>query len=156
MWRAACCAATALLLAACGGESQSAVERSAFIVELELSLSIDLDEPPVFGQAGLTPTGADQTRIVIKLDDPFEPATAEIRRGGCSGFFRSSADYELGKVDDGELEAVVDLPLRELRQGHALVVRAPSDELPTRRDMEPQKIPFGTCGDLTRAEPTAE
>jgi hypothetical protein len=153
MWRVAhvAVAATLLALAGCGGD-ENIVERSDFILELENALDEHLDEPTIFGQAGLTPTGDDQTRIAIRLDEPFEPAEAEIHRGGCVPFSRGLSVYRLGEVEDRELEAVVDAPLRELREGgYVLVVRGP---LPTGgrlgRDEEPPK---GVCGDFASVEP---
>jgi hypothetical protein len=149
MWRVALVAAAATLLTGCGGSDGGSVERSDFIVELENSIGGHLEEPTVYGQAGLTPTGAGQTRIVIKLDEPFAPAEAEIYRGGCNYFQRGLSMHRLGLVEDGELEAVVDAPLRELRQGGiALIVRGP---YPSR---DPDDPPRGTCGDLSTAEPT--
>jgi hypothetical protein len=149
MWRVARVAAAVILLAGCGGAGESSVERSDFIVELENSIGGHLEEPTVYGQVGLTPTGAGQTRVVIKLDEPFAPAEAEIHRGGCSYFQRGLSVYELGTVEDGEREAVVDAPLRELRrEGYALIVRGP---YPSR---DPDDPPPGSCADLSTAEPT--
>lgn len=151
MWRVARVAAAVLLFAGCGGAGGADVERSDFIVELENPLGDHLEEPTVYGQAGLTPDGDGRTRIVIKLDERFEPAEAEIHRSGCRPFYPGLSIHKLGRIDEDELEAVVDVPLRDLRGGgHALVVRGPY----TTRD--PDNPPPGTCGDLSTAEPTEE
>jgi len=152
MWRVArVAAAAALLVAGCGGADGPDVERSEFIVELENPLGEHLEEPTVYGQAGLSPDGDDRTRVVIVLDERFEPAEAEIHRSGCRPFYPALSVYKLGRIDDDHLEAVVDVSLRDLRGGgHALVVRGPY----TSRD--PDDAPPGTCGDLSTAEPTEE
>ena len=144
-----------MCVAGCGGDSGNSPEEEDFIVELELPLSSFQDDPEVFGQAGLSPNGRNGTRIVIRLDEPYKSTMlAEVRRGGCGGFRSVSADYELGKVNDGKLTTEVDVPTRDIRMGYALVVREPrKDEgrAPSRRDREFDK---GTCGDLSTAEPT--
>lgn len=151
MWRVARVAAAVLLFAGCGGAGSVHVERSDFIVELENSIGGNLEEPTVYGQAGLSPAGAGRTRIVIKLDEPFGPAEAEIYTGGCNYFQRGLTVHRLGSVEDRELETVVDVPLRELRRGGlSLIVRRPfAGDLP-------DEAPPGTCGDLSTAEPTEE
>jgi hypothetical protein len=148
MWRVVRLAAAIALLSGCGGGA-GGVESSDFIVELENSIGGHLEEPTVYGQVGLTPTDGGQTRVVIELDEPFAPAEAEIHRGGCSYFQRGLSVHELGSVEDGQREAVVDAPLRELRRGgYALVVRGPYPS------QDPDDPPKGTCGDLSTAEPT--
>jgi hypothetical protein len=151
MWRVALAGVAAALVAGCGG-GENIVERSDFILELENALGEHLDEPTVFGQAGLTPTGDDDTRIAIRLDEPLDSAEAEIHRGGCVPFSRALVLHRLGKVEDRELETVVDLPLRDLREGgYVLVVRGPLPEGGRLgRDEEPPK---GTCGDFASVEP---
>jgi hypothetical protein len=142
-----------LFAAGCGGDSGRSPESEEFIVELELPLSTYLDEPEVYGQAGLSPNGRNGTRVVIRLDEPHKSTMeAEIRRGGCTSFRSVSADYELGTVKDGRLTTDVDLPTREVRMGYALVVREPrkDDEQRSRREGTFDK---GTCGDLSSAEP---
>jgi hypothetical protein len=151
-WRTAAVAAAALL-AGCGG-GENIVERSEFIVELENPLGDTRDEPDVYGQIGLTPTEDGGTRIAIKLDEPFDPAEAAIHRGGCGYFEQSLAAHRLGTLEDGELETVVDAPLRELRregfQGLSLVVHRPI------AGDEPEETPAGACADLSTAEPTED
>ena len=147
-----------LLAGGCGGEDGSSVESQEFIVELEYPLSSYQDDPEVFGQAGLSPNGRNGTRIVIQLDEPFKsPMDAEVRRGGCGGFRSISADYELGKVEDGRLTTDVELPTRDIRQGYALVVREPrkDGERPRSRSRSrfDREFDKGTCGDLSSAEP---
>lgn len=145
-----------LLAAGCGGDDSASVESQEFIVELELPLSSFQDDPEVFGQAGLSPNGRNGTRIVIRLDEPYKSTMeAEIRRGGCGGFRSISADYELGKVQDGELTTEVDVPTRDIRMGYALVVREPrkDDGRARSRNRRDQDFDKGTCGDLSSAEP---
>jgi hypothetical protein len=146
-----------LFAAGCGGDSGSSPESEDFIVELELPLSSFQDEPDVYGQAGLSPNGRNGTRIVIRLDDPHKATMeAEIRRGGCGGFRSISADYELGKVEDGELTTDVDVPTRDIRMGYALVVREPrkdDEQARSRRERREGTFDKGTCGDLSSAEP---
>ena len=152
---------TALLITlfatGCGGDSGSSPESEDFIVELELPLSSYLDEPEVYGQAGLSPNGRNGTRIVIRLDEPHKSTMeAEVRRGGCSSFRSSSADYELGTVKDGRLKTDVDLPTREIRMGYALVVKEPrkdDEQARSRRRDRDRTFDKGTCGDLSTAEP---
>jgi hypothetical protein len=148
----------ALFAAGCGGGSGGSPEDEKFIVELELPLSPFADEPEVYGQVGLSPNGRNGTRVVIRLDEPHKSSMeAAIWRGGCSGGFRSdSADYELGKVKDGELTAEVDVPTRDIRMGYSLVVREPrkdDEEARSRRDRRDRDFDKGTCGDLSSAEP---
>jgi hypothetical protein len=148
-----------LLVAGCGGEDGSAVEQEDFIVELEVPLTPELDEPEVYGQAGMSPNGRNGTRIVIRLDEPFKsPMQAFIRRGGC-GSFRGAMgqpDFELPDVKDGKLEAEVDAPTRELRDGYVLIVREPisEEELEEadRRERGDTIFERGACGDLSSAD----
>lgn len=152
---------TALLImlfaVGCGNDGGSSPESEDFIVELELPLSSYLDEPEVYGQAGLSPNGRNGTRIVIRLDEPYKSTMeAEVRRGGCGGFRSSSADYELGKVEEGKLTTDVDLPTRDIRMGYALIVREPrkdDEQARSRRDRRFGDFDKGTCGDLSAAEP---
>lgn len=149
-------------LAGCGGGGDGAtVEQEDFIVELEVPLNQDLDEPEVYGQVGMSPNGRNGTRIVIRLDEPFKSRMqAFIRRGGCGGFFRgviTDPDFPLPDVKEGKLEAEVDAPTRELRQGYVLIVREPiSDEEveEAMRDRERRFSGFekGVCGDLSSAD----
>jgi hypothetical protein len=149
-----------LVLAGCGGgDNGSAVEQEEFVLELEIPLISDLDEPDVYGQAGISPNGRNGTRVVIRLDDP-HPSKMEalIRRGGC-GSFRGAVsvpDFELGEVNDGKLETEVDAPTYDLRRtGYALVVREPlsEEDLEKARDrLGPGVFEKGVCGDLTSAE----
>jgi hypothetical protein len=150
-------AAAALVVAGCGGEDGSAVEREEFIVELEIPLTFELDEPDVYGRVGMSPNGRNGTRVVIRLDKPFRsPMEAYIRRGGCGGggFRLSVPDYELGEVEDGKLDTEVDVPTRDLRTGHALVVREPISEEQLEKSSERNRIfEKGVCGDLSSADP---
>jgi hypothetical protein len=144
------------LAAGCGGDSGGSPESEEFIVELELPLSSYLDEPEVYGQAGLSPNGRNGTRVVIRLDEPHKSTMeAEIRRGGCTSFRSVSPEYELGTVKDGRLTTDVDVPTREVQMGYALVVREPrkDDEEASRRDRREGFFDKGTCGDLSSAEP---
>ena len=146
----------ALFAAGCGGDSGGSPESEEFIVELELPLSSYLDEPEVYGQAGLSPNGRNGTRVVIRLDEPHKSTMeAEIRRGGCTSFRSISPDYELGTVKDGRLTTEVDVPTREVRMGYALVVREPrkDDDQRSRRERREGTFDKGTCGDLSTAEP---
>jgi hypothetical protein len=145
-----------LLAAGCGGDSGGSPESEEFIVELELPLSSYLDEPEVYGQAGLSPNGRNGTRVVIRLDEPHKSTMeAEIRRGGCTSFRSVSPEYELGTVKEGRLTTDIDVPTREVRMGYALVVREPrkDDEEPSRRDRREGFFDKGTCGDLSSSEP---
>ena len=147
-----------LFATGCGGDSSRSPEDEKFIVELELPLSPFGDEPDVYGQAGLSPNGRNGTRVVIRLDEPHKSLMeAEIWRGGCSGGFRSdSADYDLGKVKDGELTADVEVPTRDIRMGYSLVVREPrkdDEETRSRSNRRDREFHKGTCGDLSSAEP---
>ncbi len=145
-----------LLAAGCGGGNGGSPESEEFIVELELPLSSYLDEPEVYGQAGLSPNGRNGTRVVIRLDEPHKSTMeAEIRRGGCTSFRSISPDYELGTVKDGSLTTEVDVPTREVRMGYALVVREPrkEDDQRSRRERREGTFDKGTCGDLSTAEP---
>lgn len=149
-----------LLVAGCGGgDDGSAVEQEEFVVELEIPLISDLDEPDVYGQAGLSPNGRNGTRVVIRLDDPHaSKMEALIRRGGC-GSFRGAVsipDFDLGEVKDGKLETEVDAPTYDLRRtGYALVVREPLSEADLEKARErigPGVFEKGVCGDLSSAE----
>jgi hypothetical protein len=149
-----------LLAAGCGGGDGSAVEEEDFIVELEVPLTPELDEPEVYGQAGLSPNGRNGTRIVIRLDRPFtSPMEAFIRRGGC-GSFRGGLfirpDFTLPEVKDGKLETEVDAPTRELREGYVLIVREPisEEELEEadRRERGDRVFERGVCGELSSAD----
>jgi hypothetical protein len=147
----------AVLVAGCGGEDRSAVEGEEFIVELEIPLSFELDEPDVYGQVGMSPNGRNGTRLVIRLDEPFEsPMEAYIKRGACGGFGLGIPDYELGEVKDGKLDTEVDVPTRDLRvTGHALVVREPLTEKELERTRDRVRGNFfakGVCGDLSSAD----
>ena len=145
-----------LFAAGCGGDSGGSPESEDFIVELELPLSSYLDEPEVYGQAGLSPNGRNGTRVVIRLDEPHKSTMeAEIRRGGCTSFRPVSPDYELGTVKDGRLTTDVDIPTREVRMGYALVVREPrkDEQERSRRERREGTFDKGTCGDLSSAEP---
>jgi hypothetical protein len=154
------CLLLAVLLAGCGGSDGSAVEQEDFIVELEVPLNQDLEEPDVYGQAGLSPNGRNGTRIVIRLDKPFKsPMQAFVRRGGCGGFRGATAqpDYELPDVKGGKLEAEVDAPVRELRMGYAIVVREPISKKELEEAMRDRTRRFsgfekGVCGDLSSAD----
>jgi hypothetical protein len=149
-------------VAGCGGGGDgSRVEQEDFIVELEIPLSSDLEEPDVYGQVGMSPNGRNGTRIVIRLDEPFKsPMEAYIRRGGCAvgrGFFTTRPDFELGRVKEGRLDTEVDAPTRDLRQGYALVVREPvSDEEIEKAERERLRgggvFEKGVCGDLSSAD----
>lgn len=159
MWR--CVLLVAVLAAAgCGGDSGSAVEQEEFIVELELPLTPELDEPEVYGQAGISPNGRNGTRVVIRLDKPFtSPMEAFIRRGGCGNFrggFLIRPDFTLPKVKDGKLETEVDAPTRELRDGYVLVVREPISEEEIeeadRHERGDRVFERGVCGDLSSAD----
>lgn len=150
-----------LAVAGCGGGDKASVEDQEFIVELELPLDQNLEEPDVYGQVGLTPNGRNGTRVVIRLDEPFKSTMeAFIRRGGCSGFRGGSyldPDFPLPDVKDGTLEAEVDAPTRELRMGYALVVREPLtkeqlDAAARDRDRSLGELEKGVCGDLTSAD----
>ena len=150
----------ALLLAGCGGGDGPSVEEQEFIVELEVPLNPDLEEPDVYGQAGMSPNGRNGTRIVVRLDEPFKsPMQAFVRRGGCGGFRGATAqpDFELPDVKGGKLEAEVDAPVRELRMGYAIVVREPMSEKELEEAMRDRDRRFGgfekgVCGDLTSAD----
>ena len=145
-----------LFAGGCGGDNGGSPESEEFIVELELPLSQYLDEPEVYGQAGLSPNGRNGTRVVIRLDEPHKSTMeAEIRRGGCTSFRAISPDYELGTVKDGRLTTEVDVPTRDVRMGYALVVREPrkDDEQRSRRERREGTFDKGTCGDLSTAEP---
>jgi hypothetical protein len=149
-------AAAALALAGCGDE-RSAVEREEFIAELEIPLSFDLEEPDVYGQVGMSPNGRNGTRLVIRLDEPFKsPMEAYIRRGGCGGWGAGEPDYDLGNVEDGQLDTEVDVPTRDLRETvHALVVREPltDEQREARRDrVRGNFFERGVCGDLSSAD----
>ena len=150
-----------LAVAGCGGDDDVDLEQQDFIVELEIPLSPDLDEPDVYGQVGLSPNGRNGTRVVIRLDEPFtSPLEAFIRRGGCGGFRGSSylpPDFPLPNVKDGTLEAEVDVPTRDLRMGYALIVREPLsekqlDEAARDRDRDLGELEKGVCGDLSSAD----
>jgi hypothetical protein len=155
----------ALLLAllavpGCGGDDRDAVEREDFIVELEIPLNQDLDEPEVYGQVGMSPNGRNGTRIVIRLDKPFKsPMQAFIRRGSC-GFGRGSIadpDFPLPDVKGGKLDTEVNAPTRELREGYALIVREPITEEEIEEAMRDRERRFqgfekGVCGDLSSAD----
>lgn len=149
-----------VLLAGCGGDDRGAVEQEDFIVELEVPLNQDLEEPDVYGQAGLSPNGRNGTRIVIRLDKPFKsPMQAFVRRGGCGGFRGATTqpDFELPDVKGGKLEAEVEAPVRELRMGYALVVREPVSEKELEEAMRDRTRRFsgfekGVCGDLSSAD----
>jgi hypothetical protein len=153
-------AAVCVALAGCGGGDTASVEEEEFIVELEVPLSQDLDEPDVYGQAGLSPNGRNGTRIVIQLDEPFKsPMQAFVRRGGCGGFRGATAqpDFELPDVKGGKVEAEVDAPVRELRMGYAIVVREPISEKELEEALRDRTRRFsgfekGVCGDLSSAD----
>jgi hypothetical protein len=148
------------LLAGCGGDDGSAVEREDFIVELEIPLIPELDEPEVYGQAGMSPNGRNGTRIVIRLDKPFKSRLeAFIRRGGCGSFrgAMTAPDYPLPDVKGGRLDAEVDAPLFELRRGYVLVVREPLSEEEidkAHRDRVRGGTVYekGACGDISSAD----
>lgn len=151
----------ALAVTGCGGDDRSAVEQQDFIVELEVPLFSDLDEPDVYGQVGISPNGRNGTRIVIRLDKPFKsPMEAFIRRGGCGSFggFFGTPDFELGEVKGGKLDTEVDAPTRELRESsYVLIVREPVSEKELEeaaRDRQRRFSGFekGVCGDLSSAD----
>jgi hypothetical protein len=148
-----------LLLAGCGGDEGSAVEDQEFIVELEIPLTQELDEPEVYGQAGMSPNGRNGTRVVIRLDKPFKsPMEAFIRRGGCSSFrgFLGRPDYDLGEVKGGKLDTEVDAPTRDLRSGYVIVVREPLSKADLEKSRDRVRgggvFEKGACGDISSAD----
>ena len=149
----------AAALAGCGGSSERSAEQEDFILELEVPLVGELDEPDVYGQAGLSAESNEKTHVVVDLDDPHKGKyRAEIRRGGCGSFRSMSADYELGEVKDGRLETSVEVRLRDIREGgYVLVVKEPQKD--KKEDPSSDRFRFGapdkgTCGELASAEPT--
>jgi hypothetical protein len=155
--------AAALLASGCGGDDRAAVEQEDWIVELEIPLTPELDEPEVYGQVGMSPNGRNGTRIVLRLDEPFSsPMQAFIRRGGCGSFrgLIQQPDFPLPDVKDGKLEAEVDAPTRELREGYVLIVREPisEEELDQARDRSRTDPVYekGACGDLSSADRVEE
>jgi hypothetical protein len=152
-----------LVGAGCGGDDGSAVEQEEFIVELEIPLTPELDEPEVYGQVGMSPNGRNGTRIVVRLDKPYKShMEAFIRRGGCGSFrgFMAQPDFPLPDVEDGKLETEVDAPTRDLREGYVLVVREPisEEELEEaeRRERGDRIFEKGVCGDLSSADRVEE
>jgi hypothetical protein len=150
----------ALLAAGCGGDDGSAVEREEFIVELEIPLIPELDEPEVYGRVGMSPNGRNGTRLVIRLDKPFKSSMeALIRRGSCGGYRGAIAvpDFDLGKVEDGKLDTEVDAPTRDLREsGYVIVVREPISKEELNEAAGDRRgsgiFEKGACGDLSSAD----
>jgi hypothetical protein len=148
------------LLTGCGGDDSSSVEREDFIVELEIPLIPELEEPEVYGRVGMSPNGRNGTRLVIRLDKPFKsPMEAMIRRGSCGGYRGAIAvpDFDLGKVEDGKLDTEVDAPTRDLREsGYVLVVREPISQEELNEAAGDRRgsgiFEKGACGDLSSAE----
>jgi hypothetical protein len=145
-----------LLFAGCGGGEGSAVEREDFVVELEIPLVQELEEPDVYGRVGMSPNGRNGTKLVLRLDKPFKsPLEAFIRRG-CAGFRSALAhpDFDLGLVEDGKLDTEVDLPMYELRRSrYVIVVREPIPEEELRETSVQDTIyEKGVCGDISSAD----
>jgi hypothetical protein len=149
--------------AGCGGDNGSAVEQEEFVVELEIPLVQDLDEPDVYGQVGLSPNGRNGTRVVIRLDEPFKsPMQAYIRRGSCgaSRGVITAPDYPLPEVKGGKLETEVDAPMFELRRGYVVVVREPISEEEMEKALDRVRggtvFEKGACGDISSADRVEE
>ena len=150
----------ALLAAGCGGEEGSVVEREDFVVELEIPLVQELEEPDFYGRVGMSPNGRNGTKLVLRLDKPFKSTLEAFIRRGCGGFRSALAipDFELGPVKGGKLDTEVDLPMYELRRSrYVIVVREPiADEKLRETSVRDTIYEKGVCGDISSADRVEE
>jgi hypothetical protein len=100
------------------------------------------------GRVGLSAAGSRRTRIAIEIDDPSASRQRwEIRTGTCPPIGPwGGVQYEPRHLVDGESEAVVPVPLRELVEFGYVLFIYPG---PAANNVSV------TCVDLTQAEPTA-
>jgi hypothetical protein len=126
-----------------GGES--GIDDAQFLTELVAPFQ---EEAEPLGEAGLSATEGEKTRIVLELDHP--PAAlmrADIRRGACDGPVGLGVQYLLTDVEVGKSSTVLDVGLAELRRGgYIIVVQSPSEQAEV----------GGICGNLSDAVPAEE
>jgi len=129
-----------------GGEGgESGIDDAQFLTELVAPFQEDA-EP--LGEAGLSATEGEKTRIVLELDVPPEaPMRADIRSGACDGPIGLNVQYPLNDVAEGKSSTVLDVGLAELRRGgYIIVVQRPSEQAEV----------GGFCGNLSDAVPAEE
>lgn len=127
-----------------GGDDKSAVDEAQFVVDEFVPKAQQPVEEEENARAGLSALGR-KTRVVIEMDADSEPLLrAEIRYGNCD-VVTGGAVYRLNDVKQGKSETVLDVPLRELREGgygYFIMIR---------RLNEPTDF-TGLCGDIALAE----